>query len=232
MLWPHLRHRCWDADNDLTGFTSRRKGTLIDTSESPDYGKQRAFCSTWTQEDLDLFRQFTTCFGHRRHSKGHEGLANESEPPQNDVVSTALNRTLRAKPMSTVNTEIEITATNPMATGDPGGEAQGRPIAVCIIDENATVPPDRRVWQEALALAEAGYRVSVICPKGQGFSSSRETIEGIDIYRHPAWQAETPLGYLIEYGWALVCEFFLALECMRTPASAFSTLAIRRTQSS
>ena len=89
---------------------------------------------------------------------------------------------------------------------------QTRPVAVCIIDENATVPPDRRVWQEAIALTEAGYHVSVICPKGNGFNSSRETIDGIEIYRHSSWQAESPFGYLIEYGWALVCEFFLALR--------------------
>jgi glycosyltransferase involved in cell wall biosynthesis len=99
-----------------------------------------------------------------------------------------------------------------MVTRDPGRQTQAPPVAVCIIDENATVPPDRRVWQEALALAEAGYRVSVICPKGQGFNSSRETIEGIEIYRHPTWEAATPFGYLIEYPWALLWEFFLALR--------------------
>ncbi len=101
-----------------------------------------------------------------------------------------------------------------MSTGTPESQTQPRPIgvSVCIIDENETVPPDRRVWQEALALAEAGYRVSVICPKGHGFSLSRETIDGIEIYRHPAWQAKTPFGYVIEYGWAFICEFFLALK--------------------
>ena len=37
---------------------------------------------------------------------------------------------------------------------------------VLIIVENLTVPLDRRVWQEAQALRDAGYTVSVICPKG------------------------------------------------------------------
>ena len=84
--------------------------------------------------------------------------------------------------------------------------------AVCIIVENLPVPFDRRVWQEARALKEAGYRVSVICPKGRGFARSRETIEGIEVYRHSLWEASGPLGYFIEYGWALAAEFLLALR--------------------
>jgi glycosyltransferase involved in cell wall biosynthesis len=87
-----------------------------------------------------------------------------------------------------------------------------RPIAVCIIVENLPVPFDRRVWQEACALRDAGYRVSIICPKGRGFERGRETLEGIEIYRHRIWEASGPAGYLIEYPWALCAEFFLALR--------------------
>ena len=89
---------------------------------------------------------------------------------------------------------------------------ENRRIGVCIIVENNPVPFDRRVWQEARALAGAGYQVSVICPKGLGFTESRETLEGIEIYRHRAWEASGRLGYFIEYPWALVCEFLLALR--------------------
>ncbi len=85
-------------------------------------------------------------------------------------------------------------------------------IGVCIIVENLPVPFDRRVWQEARTLAQSGYRVSVICPRARGFERGRETLEGIDIYRHSIWEAAGPLGYLFEYGWALVAEFFLALR--------------------
>ncbi len=89
--------------------------------------------------------------------------------------------------------------------------------AVCIIVENLPVPFDRRVWQEARALQEAGYRVSVICPRGCGFERGRETLDGIEIYRHRIWEASGPLGYLLEYSWALAAEFFLALRVyMRT----------------
>jgi glycosyltransferase involved in cell wall biosynthesis len=84
--------------------------------------------------------------------------------------------------------------------------------AVCIIVENLPVPFDRRVWQEACALSEAGYRVSVISPKGKGFEQSHEVREGIEIYRHRIWEATGPFGYLFEYVWALAAEFYLALK--------------------
>jgi len=83
--------------------------------------------------------------------------------------------------------------------------------AVCIIVENLPVPIDRRVWQEARTLRDAGYHVSVICPKGSGFHESRETLEGIEIYRHWLWEASSPLGYLFEYSWALVIQLALSL---------------------
>ncbi len=84
--------------------------------------------------------------------------------------------------------------------------------AVCIIVENLPVPFDRRVWQEARALMEAGYRVSIVSPKGHGSESGREVRDGIQIYRHRIWQASTPLGYLLEYAWALLAEFSLAVK--------------------
>ena len=86
------------------------------------------------------------------------------------------------------------------------------PVDVCVIVENLPVPQDRRVWQEARALTEAGHRVSIICPKGPGFERSRETLEGIEIYRHDVREGSGPLGYILEYTWALVVELFLALR--------------------
>lgn len=84
--------------------------------------------------------------------------------------------------------------------------------AVCIIVENLPVPLDRRVWQEARALSEAGYAVSVICPKGRGFELGRETLEGIHIYRHRLPEGRSALGYAAEYSWALAAELWLALR--------------------
>jgi glycosyltransferase involved in cell wall biosynthesis len=87
-----------------------------------------------------------------------------------------------------------------------------KPTGVCIIVENQPVPADTRVWREAMTLTEAGYSVSVICPKGPGFEQSHETLHGVEIYRHRVWQGSGPLGYVVEYGWALAAEFLLALR--------------------
>jgi glycosyltransferase involved in cell wall biosynthesis len=86
---------------------------------------------------------------------------------------------------------------------------------VLIIVEDLPVPFDRRVWQEACALREAGYGVSVICPKRNAFTAARETLEGIDIYRHSLREGSGPLGYLLEYLWALGAQFVLALGIYR-----------------
>ena len=90
-----------------------------------------------------------------------------------------------------------------------------QPIAVCIIVEDLPVPFDRRVWQEACALRDAGYRVSVICPKRGEFRRGYELREGIEIHRHSLREGSTPLGYLAEYAWALVAEFWLAVKVFR-----------------
>jgi glycosyltransferase involved in cell wall biosynthesis len=87
------------------------------------------------------------------------------------------------------------------------------PIPVCIVVENLPVPLDGRVWREACALHDAGYLVSVICPKGKNsFTASYEVLDGIHIYRHPAWEASSVMGYILEYTWALAAEFYLALK--------------------
>jgi glycosyltransferase involved in cell wall biosynthesis len=88
---------------------------------------------------------------------------------------------------------------------------QNKKTGVCIIIENLPVPVDRRVWQEALTLRDAGYRVSVICPKARGFERSRETLEDIEIYRYRVREASGPLGYIVEYVLALAAQMRLAL---------------------
>lgn len=82
---------------------------------------------------------------------------------------------------------------------------------VLIIVENLPVPFDRRVWQEALALREAGATVSIISPKSKGYECSYECLDGIHIHRHPLpADASTGLGYLFEYGAALFWQTVLA----------------------
>ena len=50
---------------------------------------------------------------------------------------------------------------------------------ILIIVENLTVPLDRRVWTEARALRDAGYTVSIICPKMGLYTAPYEVLEDI-----------------------------------------------------
>lgn len=82
---------------------------------------------------------------------------------------------------------------------------------VLIIVENLPLPFDRRVWQEANTLKENGAKVSVICPKMKGYTKSFESLNGIDIYRHPLpVEAKGFWGYLAEYFLAFFWEFVLS----------------------
>ena len=82
---------------------------------------------------------------------------------------------------------------------------------VLIAVENLSVPFDRRVWRECLALADAGYQVSVISPKGTTIDNNkREKIDGISIYRYRIYQSRGGLlSYIIEYLTALIATAWL-----------------------
>lgn len=89
-------------------------------------------------------------------------------------------------------------------------------MRVLILVENLPVPFDRRVWQEACALRDAGHEVTVICPQMRGYTQPEEVLEGIQIYRH--WitgEAGSLGGFITEYasalwGGVLVCRQSLA----------------------
>ena len=82
---------------------------------------------------------------------------------------------------------------------------------VLIIVENLPVPFDTRVWQEATTLAENGYEVSVICPKGKGYDKEYEYLKGVHIHRHDMpEEGNGALGYAREYFCALREELRLA----------------------
>ena len=79
---------------------------------------------------------------------------------------------------------------------------------VLIIVENMPVPLDSRVWKEARSLYDAGYEVTVLCPRGKGFKKTYELLEGIRIYRHPMpEEGNSPAGYVWEYACALFWQF-------------------------
>ena len=63
-------------------------------------------------------------------------------------------------------------------------QVPSRPRRVLMLVENLPSPFDRRVWQEAKTLRDAGYVVSIICPTGKGCESKFEEIEGIAIWRY------------------------------------------------
>jgi glycosyltransferase involved in cell wall biosynthesis len=82
---------------------------------------------------------------------------------------------------------------------------------VLIIVENHPAPFDKRVWQQARTLRDAGYTVSIICPVGGIHVARYELLEDIAIYRHPApLEADGALGYLLEYANALFWQALLA----------------------
>src|SRR5258708_9987820 len=88
---------------------------------------------------------------------------------------------------------------------------------VLILVENLPSPFDRRVWQEARTLRDAGYVVSIVCPTGPGCESRFETLDGIWIYRYPLpLEARGAPGYAVEYAVALVLTFVLGLRILRT----------------
>jgi glycosyltransferase involved in cell wall biosynthesis len=84
---------------------------------------------------------------------------------------------------------------------------------ILILVENLPSPFDRRVWQEAGTLRDAGYGVSIICPTGKGCEKKHELIDGIDIWRYDLpKEGSGALGYLVEYSAALLLTFALTLK--------------------
>jgi glycosyltransferase involved in cell wall biosynthesis len=90
------------------------------------------------------------------------------------------------------------------------------PRKILILVENLPSPFDRRVWQEACALRDAGYVVSIICPTGYGCERKFEAIDGVHIYRYKLpVEASGATGYALEYAIALAWTFVLAWRVLR-----------------
>ncbi len=98
-----------------------------------------------------------------------------------------------------------------------GGISESRPRRVLFLVENLPSPFDRRVWQEACALRDAGYVVSIICPTGKGYEKKFEAIDGMHVYRYNLpIEASGPAGYAVEYAIALGWSFALAWRVLLT----------------
>jgi glycosyltransferase involved in cell wall biosynthesis len=93
------------------------------------------------------------------------------------------------------------------------GSSTIRPRRVLILVENLPSPFDRRVWQEATTLRDAGYVVSIICPTGKGCERKFEAIEDIHIWRYDLpLEAEGAKGYALEYAAALFWTLVLSVR--------------------
>jgi asparagine synthase (glutamine-hydrolysing) len=86
------------------------------------------------------------------------------------------------------------------------GRATPRPH-VAIVVQNLPVPFDRRVWLECQALRDAGYEVSVVCPKGPG-DPSYQLHEGVHLYKYRAFPPIThQVAFVGEYAWSVTASF-------------------------
>jgi glycosyltransferase involved in cell wall biosynthesis len=83
------------------------------------------------------------------------------------------------------------------------------------------VPFDRRVWLEANALRDAGWQVSIICPRGDHTANyghqfgKYDCLNGIKIYRYTApTNAKGLLGYIVEFVYCWLITFLLSLKVL------------------
>jgi glycosyltransferase involved in cell wall biosynthesis len=95
------------------------------------------------------------------------------------------------------------------------GISAARAPHVLVVVQNLPVPLDRRVWLECQALTAAGYRVSVICPKGPG-DPAYHVIDGVRLYKYPPPPATSgALSYLYEFAYCWLRTTMLARRVWR-----------------
>lgn len=105
----------------------------------------------------------------------------------------------------------------PAQTQDELLVADNTPVTTCnvlMLVENNSYPWDRRVLHETQALHQAGYRMTVICPKGDSIDQTawREVVDGVTVYRYPLLcDSRGKAGYCLEYLWSFICTFVLSV---------------------
>ena len=86
---------------------------------------------------------------------------------------------------------------------------------VLIIVQNLPVPFDRRVWLECQALAAAGYRVAVVCPKGKG-DPSYQVVDAVQLYKYrPYAPGGSKFSFIAEYLYSFLATAWLTLKARR-----------------
>jgi glycosyltransferase involved in cell wall biosynthesis len=92
--------------------------------------------------------------------------------------------------------------------------AGGQP-RVLIIVQNLPVPFDRRVWLECGTLVEAGYDVTVVCPRGEG-TGPDQVVDGVRILAYPPYApGGSALSFVVEYGYSFAATARLVLRARR-----------------
>jgi len=87
---------------------------------------------------------------------------------------------------------------------------------VLIIVQNLPVPFDRRVWLECQALVSAGYRVAVVCPKGDD-DPAYEVVDGVELHKYrPYAPGGSKLGFVTEYAYSFLATAWLTFRARRS----------------
>jgi glycosyltransferase involved in cell wall biosynthesis len=87
---------------------------------------------------------------------------------------------------------------------------------ILIVVQNLPVPFDRRVWLECQALVSAGYRVAVVCPKGEG-DPAYQVIDTVQIYKYrPYAPGGSKVSFVSEYLYSFVATAWLTLRARRS----------------
>ncbi len=91
------------------------------------------------------------------------------------------------------------------------------PLRVLFLIENVPIARDRRVRQEAAALAAAGCEISIICPRLGTETGLPVLPTGTRIYSYlQLWQGAGLVSYGLEYGWSLLATWFLLMRVWLT----------------
>ena len=91
---------------------------------------------------------------------------------------------------------------------------------VLIIIQNLHVPFDRRVWLECQSLRDAGYDVTVVCPRGKD-SKPYEVIDGVAVHTYkPYAPGGSALGFVVEYVYSFLATARLVRRARRKGAFA------------
>src|SRR6266567_4976792 len=89
-------------------------------------------------------------------------------------------------------------------------------LKVLMLVENASWPGDQRVKNEAAALREKGFQVSIICPKMSSGSQHQEShlcVDTIHVYRYSLPRTTNKFtAYILEYVFAMLITFWLSLR--------------------